>query len=67
MVPFFLFLFFFPQAVNDYMVQVAGQYEAGLPEISAGKWGFVMPRRVGGIIDLEVCTDKEIEHVFLTR
>lgn len=36
------------------MVEVASQYEGGLPEIRVGRSGFVLPRRVGERVDLEV-------------
>ncbi|CAM9689424.1 unnamed protein product, partial [Pylaiella littoralis] len=41
------------KAVNEYMTQVANQYEGGLPEIDPNKAAFVMPRRIGGRVDLE--------------
>ncbi|CAM9689735.1 unnamed protein product [Pylaiella littoralis] len=41
------------QAVDEYMIRVAGQYEGGLPEISLGQSAFVMPRRIGGRVNLE--------------
>lgn len=45
---------FFPQAYDEYMVQVASQYEAGLPEMSVDHSALVMPRRMGERVDLEV-------------
>ncbi|CAM9689493.1 unnamed protein product [Pylaiella littoralis] len=41
------------QAVNEYMIQVANQYEGGLPELMVDRAAFVMPRRIGGRVDLE--------------
>ncbi|CAM9689565.1 unnamed protein product [Pylaiella littoralis] len=42
-----------PLAVNEYMIQVARQYEGGLPEFELDQAAFVMPRRIGERVDLE--------------
>lgn len=42
------------KAVSDYLTKVAALYEYGLPEKGPEEAGFVMPRRMGGRVDLEV-------------
>eukprot|EP00752_Nemacystus_decipiens_P007761 g6935.t1 len=41
------------EAVSSYLVEVAGQYEAGLPDLRVEQSAFVLPRRLGGRVDLE--------------
>ncbi|CAM9188214.1 unnamed protein product [Pylaiella littoralis] len=40
-------------AYDEYMVQVASQYEGGLPEINVDSHAFVMPRRMGETVNLQ--------------
>ena len=43
-----------PQAVTQYLQQVAAQYENGLPTFNVQKSAFVMPRRLNERVELEV-------------
>eukprot|EP00903_Cladosiphon_okamuranus_P015678 g14476.t1 len=41
------------QAVSSYLVEVAGQYEGGLPEMHVEHSAFVLPRHLGERVDLK--------------
>lgn len=46
------------------MEQVASQYDGGLPELSVERAALIMPRRIDGKVDLEVCKLDSLRFVF---